>query len=102
MSQVHFMTEFRGQRALVISGWDRPLQHFHLSIYDPGVDTEDDVLWEGLFQLPRGGLSSAEAVKQKLLELGIQPPEGFVEICDRREGNVKYVAMNGDWSRSEG
>jgi len=97
MSQVKFKTEHKGAPVEVMGGWDRPLRHFHLAIFDK----DDEPVWTTMFEYPGGGTSDSEALLTKLEELGIKAPEGFADRFRREEANVMYTHRNGEWDRRE-
>lgn len=101
MSQVIFDVVHQGARLEVVGGWDRPLNYFHLTIYDLDVDNGEDIFWSGLDHFPGGGVSTIGELRDQLNALGIPPPEGFLELCALLEGNVRYKLIDGAWVRKE-
>ena len=75
---VHIFT--RG-RLRVVAGWDRPLQHHHLT-----VTCGDNVLYSNINDaaLDGGGMTAVQ-VLAKLAFLGIRPPERLFEQLQRDE-----------------
>lgn len=90
MSQVRFKTGIRE----VMAGWDRPLGHFFLTISSV---IDDEVVWSSIYDLPKGGTSSTEPLKKMLREFEVEPPEGFWERVERREGNVLHSFNEMKW-----
>lgn len=68
-------TTSTGQQVNVQCGWDRPLQHHYLTVF-AGEAVPENVLYTSLME--RGGLPDADAVSDKLDELGIEAPEGLL------------------------
>ena len=97
MSQVKFRTEHEGNPVEVMGGWDRPLRHYHLAIFDK----DEEPVWTTMFEYPGGGTTKPELLLEKLEELGIEPPEGFLDRFLRQEANVMYTHRNNEWSRRE-
>lgn len=97
MSQVTFRGVRGKQSVEVTGGWDRPLQHYHLTVY--GED--GDPLWSTLDAMPTGGSRDLEPLARALRELGIVAPEGFWTRVEAREGNVCTTLIDGEWVRQE-
>jgi hypothetical protein len=134
VSQVKFKAEGRlfanpgappyPKQVEVVAGWDRPLGHYYLTIFDLSPDAEEETLWSTLAKMPGGGCSSvtplfgelymlgieaglpkqvcyAVHVRTKAAFLGIDVPEGFWERVEMREGNVVTTHVDGEWRRKE-
>lgn len=97
MSQVKFFTELNGKHVEVMGGWDRPCSHYHLAVFDE----EEEPLWTSLYTYEGGGSPEAAPLLDKLVELGIEIPEGFEERFCRQEGNVTYLLRANGWERYE-
>ena len=93
MSQVKFKTELEGQPVEVMGGWDRPLAHYHLAIFDEDAEP----VWTSMSTYPGGGSSDPEPLLAKLTELGIEAPEGFEERFRRQEAQVIHTHRHGAW-----
>lgn len=80
MSQHHFSTTASsGQQVQVQCGWDRPLQHHHLTVWEaPQEPAGREVLYTCLVERG-GGLPDVDAVADELEKLGIEAPEGLYE-----------------------
>jgi hypothetical protein len=101
MSQVKFKSECRGKPVEVMAGWDRPLGHYYLTIFDLSPDAEEETLWSTLDALPGGGASSVTPLFGQLYTLGIQEPDGFWEQVQKQDGNVVTSHVDGKWRRTE-
>jgi len=88
MSQVKFNTTYKGLPAQVVSGWDRPLGYYHLTIYNVRLDADEDVLWDGLSKL--GFCRDIKLLREVIEGLGIKPPPDFYERVALNEGNVLH------------
>lgn len=97
MSQVTFRG-FRGELPVeVTAGWDRPLQHYHLTIFGP----DGDPLWSSIDEMPTGGCEDIGSLALALRDLGIDVPDGFWPLVEAREGNVLTTLVGGEWVRRE-
>ena len=99
MSQVKFKSTYEGRPVVVMGGWDRPLRHFHLCVFDADPEGETEVVWSGLDHWDGGGASATDPMRRQITEMGISVPDGFWERCERREGNVLHEFVDGEWSR---
>lgn len=91
MSQVSFRTTYDGHNVEVVGGWDRPLNGYHLAIFNLDVGEDDEqTLWCNLDLSPtsRAFPSSTEPHRKQLASMGIAPPPAFWELTELREGNV--------------
>jgi hypothetical protein len=111
MSQVKWKTKWtnpegKEYRVEVMGGWDRPIQDYHLTIFNlDASDDEEDVLWDSMSQ---GGypFKSTAPLETALSELGIDAPMDskgidFWEIVNFQDGNVVYNYSNGEWVKRE-
>lgn len=48
MSQVRFKTEHNGKRIEVMAGWDPPLRHFFLTVFDLDPEADTEVVWSAI------------------------------------------------------
>jgi hypothetical protein len=101
VSQVKFRSELGGKPVEVMAGWDRPLGHYYLTIFDLSPDAEEETLWSTLDAMPDGGCPSVTPLFGQLYKLGIQEPEGFWEHVEMRDGNVVTTHVDGKWRREE-
>jgi len=95
MSQVKFESPFAGKSVEIMAGWDRPLQHYFLTIFNMD-DSEDEVYWSTL-DFPSDEDKDTSRIRRQLDSMGIQTPEGFWERVERQEGNKLHVFMGGTW-----
>jgi len=98
MSQIRFNAKFDGKDVQVSTGWDRPLQYYHLTIFDMNPNAEDDVVWSCLDHF--GFCKSLDIIKDQLKKMNIECPEGTFDLIARKEGNVFYAWRDGKWNRS--
>ena len=97
MSQVKFETTIDGKTVKVCGGWDNPLQHFFLTIFNP-EDDEEECFWSGLDHFPdMGGTQNILDIKNVLSSFKIVPPDGFYALILLCEGNVFHSWKNGKW-----
>lgn len=87
MSQIKFRTERGGQVVEVLTGWDRPLKYYFLSIF--GASSEP--IWSGLDHFPGGGVQEPERILEVLTTLQMDFPPDLLEYLTRHEGNVIYT-----------
>jgi hypothetical protein len=99
MSQVKFKAEYRGKPVEVMAGWDRPLGHYFMTIFD-SLDADEEIFWSSLNEFP-GGCPDVKPLSMKLYALGISEPEEFWERVQLREGNVVSTWVGGKWVRTE-
>jgi len=99
MSQVTFKTVINGKRVEVMAGWDRPLRHYFLTVFDMDAsDDEPETVWSTIDFPSAGDSLSTVRLEAKLLDMGIQAPEGFWERAHRQEGNVCHTYDKGAWT----
>jgi hypothetical protein len=101
MSRIAFNSKMHHKRVKVVGGWDRPLQHYHLTVFniEPNVEDDEEVIWDQMEHI--GFPKSILPLQAAVAELGIEVPDGFWERCERREGNTVYSFADGEWLRSE-
>lgn len=91
MSQHLFHTQHNDKPVIVQMGYDRPLQTYHMVVYEPG--REDDPLYSNLDQDDAFGLT-LDDFRAALTDLGITVPESMFEQTEldaaQRRGN-RYV-----------
>ena len=105
MSQVKFTaTLFWGSKpdmlVEVMAGWDRPLQHYFLTVFDlDATDDESETLWSTL-EYPDEAADQAGTVRlqEQLKSMNITAPDGFWERVERNEGNVFHKFGDGVWN----
>jgi len=97
MSQVKFETTYRDKPVEVMAGWDRPMAHFYLTVFDLDQDAEEETVWSTLDHPDTRDHLGTERLDAQLAIMGIEVPEGFWEKAHLKEGNVKHVHMGGKW-----
>ena len=119
MSQVSFTTQHSDRDVCVTGGWDRQMQYYHFTIeyaapdFDSDIDSgfdsdefqEGGVLYSNL-DTEAPFKKDNEEYKAQLHIYGIEAPEGFWEMIERKEGNVlvEYrIEADGthNWHRQE-
>lgn len=101
MSQVKFETTYRDKPVEVMAGWDRPLQHFFLTVFDLDPDAEEETVWNTLDHPDARDAHGTERLDAQLAIMGIEVPESFWEKVHLREGNVHHIHMGGKWVRRD-
>lgn len=71
-----------------MAGWDRPMFHFYLTIFDMREDAPEEVVWSSVHAPDPVDATSTERFRRKLIECGLRAPNGFWELVEKREGNV--------------
>jgi len=91
MSQYKFFARTKDDVPVeVMAGWDRPCGEFYLTLFFSDVlEDEEEVLWSTM----RDGAKLEDKLgtlrlRNILTEYGIEPPKGFWEGVEKREGNV--------------
>jgi hypothetical protein len=84
----------KGHTVVVRAGWDHPVREFYMQI----MDADGDCTWSTMAS--GGTLSSTASLKAKLVKLGVQAPEGFWPLVERREGNTWHTYENGAWQQA--
>jgi len=98
MSQVNFKTQYLGKPVEVMAGWDRPLGHYFMTIFDLAPDSDEETVWSTLDNPAKFDL---KGIQIKLYQLGIEEPDGFWMRVELQEGNVLHTFENGGWFRKE-
>lgn len=99
MSQISFTTTYQGHPAQVVAGWDRPLQHFFLTVFDLRPDAPQETFWDNLIPSPEDA-ASTDRLRFQLDTMGIAAPEDFWRRVELREGNAVHAFKDGVWSNS--
>lgn len=84
MSRITFDAEYNGEIVEVVTGWDRQLGYYHLTIYNQ----DEDPIWCGLDHL--GFCRDISKIEHHLHSLVTNIPPGTIDLIDQREGNVDY------------
>ena len=102
MSQHKFYTQHNGKPVIVQLGYDRPLGHYHMVVYEPGMT--DDPIYSNLDQVDAFEMT-LDAYRKALSNLGITVPESMFEQTKmdamHRIGN-RYVIHQADGTFAEG
>ncbi len=119
MSQVTFTAKFNDRAVVVTGGWDALMQYYHFTIEYVAPDFDSDI--DSGFdsdEVSEGGMlysnldteapykQDNDEYKEQLRIRGIEAPEGFWEMIERKEGNVlvEYRIETGgarNWHRQE-
>lgn len=94
MSQINFKAEYKGQVVEVMTGWDHPLQYYHLTLFDSNGES----IWCNLDQ-PQAFPKSLATIKNWLSGLEIQAPIGLWKLIEKHERNVNYVYEDGQFRK---
>lgn len=97
MSQVKFQTTYKGKRAEVMAGWDRPLSYYHLTVFNLDAEDDDDECFYSGMDGDPFAIKTIGPLKAKLAELGIKPPAGFWEHVEQKAGNIFVRYVDGQW-----
>lgn len=96
MSQHIFHTQHNDKPVTVQIGYDRPLGHYHMVVFEPGQ--EDDPIYSNLDQEDAFGMS-LDDYRAALSDMGIAVPESMFEQTEldaaNRVGN-RYVTHQAD------
>ena len=97
MSQVKFETTYRGKPVEVMAGWDIPMNHYYLTVFDMDEEADEEVIWSTLDRPDQRDATGTERLDAQLAIMSIDVPKGFWETVHLQEGNAMYVWMNGEW-----
>lgn len=90
MSQIKFNSKLKnGDKVEVMGGWDSPLQEYFVTIFLDDGEVHASTM-------DNGGRSKAD-VQELLDDNGINPPPGFWQLMDLREGNTVHRFVNDKW-----
>ena len=96
MSQHKFHTQHNGKPVIVQIGYDRPLGHYHMVVYEPGMP--DDPVYSNLDQDDAFDLT-LDDFRTALANLRVAVPESMFEQTEldaaNRVGN-RYVTHQAD------
>lgn len=111
MSQIWFEAKHKETPVKVLAGYDRPLQHYFVTVFLPDdSDGEEQLLFSSLDDpeatagrgalgmhtllgnCRMGGYTTPELVMEKLTTLGITIPqaETWLETIKKEEGTIRY------------
>ena len=99
MSQVRFNTEYNNEPALVVAGWDRPLQYYHLTVFNNDENAEKECFYSDLDEPNPFSVKTIVPIQEKLKEMNIVPPDGFWDLVSKKEGNVFHTYVDSKWVR---
>lgn len=98
MSQVKFETTYKGKAVEVMAGWDRPCQHYYLTVFDMDPDADTEVVWSTLDHPDQAADQQGTVrIRARLNAMLIDTPDEFWERVERNEGNKVHVHMRGEW-----
>jgi hypothetical protein len=83
MSQILFFTTDGRE---VMAGWDRPCADYFLTVFDK----DQEVIWSAITDWDEADRTSTTRLEAKLVELGIEVPEGFWDRV-RSKFEERYV-----------
>ncbi len=88
MSQVRYRTKHDGKNIEVMAGWDPPLAHFFMTIFD--LDAEDEeIIYSTINDFSKEDEVNTHRLEKKLFMMGIDTPDRFWETVKLREdGNT--------------
>jgi hypothetical protein len=91
MSQVLFRGVLSNNTPVeVMAGWDHPLQHFYLTIFDLSEDAEEETVWSTIAYPNTADSKGTARLRAKLVEMGLRAPPTFWELVEKKEGNAQY------------
>jgi hypothetical protein len=94
MSQIKFQTKLNNKNIEIVAGWDKPLQSYHLTVFDLD-DDEEDVLYD--IWNTHGFVKSTKEIREYIVGNNISIPEDFFSLIEEKLGNVSYVWKNNRW-----
>jgi hypothetical protein len=108
MSQLFFKTEYKGEKVTVMTGFDRPCNHYFYTVFKDDVEEdEDDVLWSSMDNDPAsdsaGGYPTVGMLLERVMQNELpQPPDtaNWASLILLNEGNVRYRYDNG-WPKAK-
>jgi hypothetical protein len=80
---------FKDDKYEVVTGWDPPLQYFHLTIYSLD-DKDGDPVYDCLDEMDVFYRPEPDWVFEKLDNMGIKCPKKLKELMLLKEGNVQH------------
>ena len=97
MSQVKFEYTYKGKPVEIMAGWDNPMQHYFLTVFDMDEDADEETVWSTLDHPDTRDATGTERLDAQLAIMSIDPPEGFWEKVRLKEGNKTHVHMGRQW-----
>lgn len=113
MSQIYFNSKLKdGRDVEVMTGWDRPLQHFFVTLFDPFAGEDDEeVIWSSMDDPEAalgGGYADITDTLSKIRAAGVESiPERLANILAEHRridaGNmcVRLFRDGADYVREE-
>lgn len=90
MSQVCYLTKDKTGRTLeVVSGWDKPLQQYFMTLFD--TDRDDQPVWTALSNPSPEDAVGVDRFKRMLVLRQLDVPQDYWEVVQRQEGNLRYT-----------
>lgn len=90
MSQIRTNTVINNKQCVIQAGWDNPLQCYHITVFDPELYDDDEVVWDLWDHLDFSECADFNVVKavfeSKFPEANCS--EMFWNKCSEKLGNV--------------
>lgn len=104
MGQVKFKSMHEGTPCDVLAGWDYPCRDFFLTVMKqeiPADAEEEDAgcIWSTIYEPSPQDRVTTRHLQDKLVELGIEAPEGFWERVERKERETVYRFSEKGWEQ---
>lgn len=98
MSQVKWKTTLVDKTIEVVAGWDRPMNGYHLTIYDISGE-EEEILYCNMDDrnIHPCWPSKTDHFQKVCEKMGIQIPAVFWALVELKEGNVIRSFEDGEW-----
>lgn len=97
MSQVTFQyTSMIGAQIEVVAGWDHVVGFFFMFIENLETSRLE---FTNLNLRGATTIDKTDIFRRELEKRHISPPEGFWELVERKEGQVKYTLKDGAWEK---
>jgi hypothetical protein len=99
MSQVTFKATYKGEPVEVMAGWDRPLQHYYLTVFDLRDDAPRETVWDTIDHFDASDERSTIRLRWQLKTMEIAVPMEFWARVELQEENVRHAFDGERWSR---
>jgi len=97
MSQVKFKAMYKDKPVEIMAGWDRPMSHYYMTLFDLSEDAKEETVWSTLDHRDERDGTGTERLDAQLAIMGIEVPEGFWDKVKLNEGNKVYNYAYGRW-----
>lgn len=96
MGQVAFTVPAKGWE--VVGGYDPQSDEFFLYVFDLRPSAATITVWSNLIDFDPKDRTNTLRLRMKLRHLGIDAPEGFWPLVERKEGeSVRHEWVGGRW-----